>query len=77
MRMALMHGTAGIISRLAEALEAGAAEGSLTLEDEPEKVAESLYQLWVGASVMVKIVRTVTPFDTAMKMTLQVLHISV
>ena len=75
MRMALMYGTAGIISRLAEALEAAATEGSLTLDDEPEKVAESLYQLWVGASVMVKIVRTVTPFDTAMNMTLQVLHI--
>ena len=45
MRMTLMHGTAGIISRLADALETGAAEGSLTLEDEPEEVAESLYQL--------------------------------
>ena len=76
MRLTLMKGTAGIISRLADALEAGAAEGSLTLEDEPEKVAESLYQLWVGASVMVKIVRTVTPFDTAIKMTRQILHIS-
>ncbi|WP_312414155.1 TetR/AcrR family transcriptional regulator [Pseudescherichia sp.] len=76
MRLALMHGTAGIISRLADALEAGVAEGSLTLEDEPEKVAESLYQLWVGASVMVKIVRTVTPFDSALKMTRQILHLS-
>ncbi|WP_312240980.1 TetR/AcrR family transcriptional regulator [Pantoea sp.] len=76
MRLALMQGTAGIISRLADALEAGAAEGSLTLEDEPEKVAESLYQLWVGASVMVKIVRTATPFDSALRMTRQILHIS-
>ncbi|ORM73300.1 TetR family transcriptional regulator [Pantoea wallisii] len=76
MRSALMHGTAGIISRLAEALEAGAAEGTLTLEDEPEKVAENLYQLWVGASVMVKIVRSTTPFDAALKMTRQVLHLS-
>lgn len=76
MRVTLMHGTAGIVSRLADALEAGAAEGSLTLEDEPEKVAESLYQLWVGASVMVKIVRTATPFDTALKTTRQILHIA-
>lgn len=76
MRMTLMHGTAGIISRLADALETGAAEGSLTLEDEPEEVAESLYQLWVGASVMVKIVRTATPFDAALKTTRQILHIS-
>ena len=76
MRHTLMQGTAGIISRLADALEAGAAEGSLTLEDDAEKVAESLYQLWVGASVMVKIVRTATPFDAALKMTRQILHIS-
>lgn len=76
MRMTLMHGTAGIISRLSDALEAGAAEGSLTFEGEPVKVAESLYQLWIGASVMVKIVRSSTPFDAALMMTRQALHIS-
>ncbi|MBV4366921.1 TetR/AcrR family transcriptional regulator [Erwinia sp. BNK-24-b] len=76
MRVTLMRGTAGIISRLAAALKAGAAEGSLTLENEAEEVAESLYQLWMGASVMVKIVRTTAPFDSALKTTRQILHLS-
>ena len=76
MRLTLKSGTSGIISRLAQALAAGVAEGSLVIDDEPGKVAESLYQLWLGASVMVKIVRTTDPFDSAMRMTLQVIHLS-
>ncbi|WAT01722.1 TetR/AcrR family transcriptional regulator [Rouxiella chamberiensis] len=76
MRLALKSGTSGIISRLAEALEIGIEEGSLTLDDQPGKVAESLYQLWVGASVMVKIVRNTEPFDSAMQMTRHIIHIS-
>lgn len=76
MRLALKSGTSGIISRLAEALEIGIEEGSLTLDDQPGKVAESLYQLWVGASVMVKIVRKTEPFDSAMQMTRHIIHIS-
>ncbi|NMP28371.1 TetR/AcrR family transcriptional regulator [Rahnella sp. SAP-1] len=76
MRLTLKSGTSGIISRLAQALAAGVAEGSLVIDDEPGKVAESLYQLWLGASVMVKIVRTTDPFDSAMRMTRQVIHLS-
>ena len=76
MRLTLKSGTSGIISRLAQALAAGGAEGSLVIDDEPGKVAESLYQLWLGASVMVKIVRTTDPFDSAMRMTRQVIHLS-
>lgn len=77
MRAVLFHGTARIISRLADALEAGAAEGSLQFEGEAEQLAEALYQLWVGASIMVKIVRTSTPFDVALNLTRQTLHISI
>lgn len=76
MRLTLKSGTAGIIGRLAEALEKGIAEGSLALDDEPARVAESLYQLWVGASVMVKIVRTTEPFDSALRMTQKIIHIT-
>jgi TetR/AcrR family transcriptional repressor of nem operon len=76
MRLTLQAGTAGIISRLAEALESGVEEGSLTIDDKPGKVAESLYQLWIGASVMVKIVRNIGPFDSAMSMTQKIIHIT-
>lgn len=76
MRLALKRGTAGIVDRLARAIEAGAAEGSLSVEGAPREVAEGLYQLWLGASVMVKIVRNTEPFETAMKATRQILHLS-
>ncbi|EJL90302.1 TetR/AcrR family transcriptional regulator [Pantoea sp. BIGb0393] len=76
MRVTLQNGTSGIISRLAEALEAGVEEGSLAIDDTPGRVAESLYQLWVGASVMVKIVRNTGPFDSAMSMTQKIIRIT-
>ena len=76
MRSVLNNGTASIIARLAVAIEAGVAEGSLTIDDTPRQVAQSLYQLWLGASVMVKIARNVEPFDSAMALTRQMLHLA-
>lgn len=76
MRAVLNQGTSGIITRLADAIEQGVAEGSLTVDDTPRKIAENLYQLWLGASVMVKIVRGTGPFDSAMAVTRQMLHLA-
>ncbi|MRV76687.1 TetR family transcriptional regulator [Duganella sp. FT92W] len=76
MRRALRRGTAGITDRLTQAIEAGVAEGSLSVNGTPRGVAESLYQLWLGASVMVKIARDITPFETAMTTTRQILNLS-
>jgi TetR/AcrR family transcriptional regulator, transcriptional repressor for nem operon len=75
MRAVLKRGTAGIIGKLAAGIEAGVADGSLAVDGEPKRVAESLYQLWLGASVMVKIVRSAEPFDAAMGVTRQMLHL--
>jgi TetR/AcrR family transcriptional repressor of nem operon len=75
MRSALERGTSEITNRLGRAIEAGAAEGSLSIDDDPDDVAQSLYQLWLGASVMTKIVRSIQPFETAMTMTRQILHL--
>ncbi len=75
MRLTLKSGTSGIISRLARALAVGMAEGSLRIDDEPDRVAESLYQLWLGASVMVKIVRNTQPFESALILTQRNLHL--
>lgn len=69
MRAVLMRGTSGIIDRLAGAIEGGVADGSLKVSGEPYAVAQSLYQLWVGASVMVKISKSLQPFETAMSTT--------
>jgi len=76
MRSALKRGTSGITDRLARAIEAGVAEGSLAISEDPECVAQSLYQLWLGASVMVKIVRNARPFATSMMTTRQILHLT-
>lgn len=76
MRSALNHGTSGIIDKLAAAIESGAAEGSLSIDDTPRQVAQSLYQLWLGASIMVKIVRGTAPFDSAMAVTRRMLHLA-
>ncbi len=76
MRAALKRGTAGIIHRLKHAIESGVAERSLSIDGEPGSVAQSLYQLWLGASVMVKIVRNTKPFESAMMTTRQILHLS-
>ncbi|MGF6710981.1 TetR/AcrR family transcriptional repressor of nem operon [Luteibacter sp. W1I16] len=76
MRASLNRGTAGIIERLAEAIEAGVADGSLSVDGKPVDVAQSLYQLWLGASVMVKIVRNTGPFHKAMATTRQILQSS-
>lgn len=76
MRAVLNQGTSAIIARLTAAIESGAAEGSLAINDNPRAVAESLYQLWLGASVMVKIVRNTEPFDSAMAVTRQLLRLA-
>lgn len=76
MRGVLDQGTSAIIARLTYALERGAEEGSLAIDDSAGQVAESLYQLWLGASVMVKIVRGTGPFDSAMAATRRMLHLA-
>jgi len=75
MRLALKRGTSGIVTRLARAIEAGVAEGSLAIDSDADSTAHSLYQLWLGASVMVKIGRSTQPFETALTTTRQILHL--
>ena len=75
MRLSIRRGTSGIVSRLAAAIEAGVAEGSLTISGDAVATARSLYQLWLGASIMVKIERDVAPFATAMQTTRDMLHL--
>lgn len=75
MRAAMKRGTAGVVTYMARAIEAGVADGSLTVEQPPVAVAQSLYQLWLGASIMVKVVRNTEPFRYAMTTTRQVLHL--
>lgn len=76
MRLSLERGTSAIVGRLARAIEAGVAEGTMTIDGDPREVAASLYQLWLGASIMVKILRHRQPFASALTTTHQILHLS-
>lgn len=77
MRLSIKRGTAGIVTRLARAIEIGVAEGSLAIAAgaDADATAHSLYQLWLGTSVMVKIARDTQPFATATMTTRQILHL--
>ena len=76
MRLVLRRGTDGIVSRLKAAIEAGVSEGSLIIEGDAADTARTLYQLWLGASIMVKIERTTAPFATALASTRQILRLA-
>jgi TetR/AcrR family transcriptional repressor of nem operon len=69
MRLALKTGTSGIVERLTQLIAGGVADGSLRATQTPADLAASLYYLWLGASLMVKITRTHEPFDTALDST--------
>lgn len=75
MRAALNAGTEGIIARLGSVIDAGQVDGSLAVEVDSHALALTLYSLWVGASVMVKISRTEEPFAFVLAQTRAILGI--
>ena len=75
MRLTLKRGTTAIIDRLERAIEIAMMEGSLSVDGDPRDEAQSLYQLWLGASVMAKVTRSGQPFETAMSTTRRILHL--
>jgi TetR/AcrR family transcriptional repressor of nem operon len=66
MRGVLEEGTALIIERITRCVQQGMADGSITSTQDAETLAESLYQLWLGASLLVKVRNTTAAFDTAL-----------
>jgi len=76
MRLALKAGTAAIIDRLKIAIESGIGDGSLKIENNASELAHTLYQLWLGASLMAKITRTKEPLLNAMSTTKTLLNLN-
>lgn len=76
MRLALDAGTAGIVRRLAAVIAQGSPDGSLASAGDPVELAATLYQQWLGASVMAKIVRSMVPFDAALAVTRKLLQLN-
>lgn len=74
LRVALEHGTTAITGRLETILEAGLGDGSMSLKSSVPVTAQTLYNLWLGSSVMAKIQRTPAPMDNALTMSSQILH---
>ncbi|MDN2697091.1 TetR/AcrR family transcriptional regulator [Janthinobacterium sp. SUN073] len=69
----LQQGTGAILDRLTQCVEAGHLDGSVAAATSARVLAESLYQLWLGASLMVKVARSCGPFDAAMSTTQRLL----
>ncbi|MDJ0395052.1 TetR/AcrR family transcriptional regulator [Rhodococcus sp. G-MC3] len=75
MRIALKDGVAAIIERIARAIAGGIDEKSVTLVGDPQMVAASLYDLWLGASVTAKLSRTTDSMDNSLVLTRKILGI--
>jgi TetR/AcrR family transcriptional repressor of nem operon len=69
MRQVLLQGTDRIKARLADAIEAGVADGSLRAEGPAHEIAAELYQAWLGASLLAKITKNDAPLQRAMAAT--------
>jgi TetR/AcrR family transcriptional repressor of nem operon len=67
MRHALEIGTSRIMGHLQAAIERGIEEGSLAISMSPAAMAETLYSLWLGASLRAKIRHSVAPLTSALE----------
>lgn len=74
MRSVLARGTLDIVARISACIRQGQQDGSLSGDDDAEDLAEELYQLWLGASLMAKIHNPDTSFDKAMNATKRLLR---
>jgi TetR/AcrR family transcriptional repressor of nem operon len=74
MRGVLEIGTAKIIERITACVEIGVADGSIHPEGDHQGFAESLYQLWLGASLLVKVNKSTESFCKALTMTKRLLR---
>ena len=75
MRAILEVGTTTVIDRLSTVITQGQAEGSVGNQQTPQMLAAALYQLWLGATLMVKITRNAQSFDHAWEATRRLLDI--
>lgn len=75
MREALAKGMDGVIAMIAGAILAAQKEGSVALAHNPEQLAESLYAMWLGASLRAKAKRNIDALDIAYRHTEAVLSI--
>ncbi|ENN88164.1 transcriptional regulator, TetR family [Rhizobium freirei PRF 81] len=73
MRVILLGGVDDLLRRIATTLTEGREDGSIAPSCVPEKMARSLYSLWLGAAILAKLGKDKTPLDQAMFATEQAL----
>ena len=75
MRDALKRGTNRIIDSLAACISEGLADGSLRCEPDPYQIAQTLYEMWLGATLLTKLRRDRSALESAMTATLKILNL--
>ncbi len=73
MRLTLRDGTDRVVRRIAQCLEDARADGSVSMSLVAESTALTLYELWLGASLLAKLRRDASPFEHALLSTEQLL----
>ncbi|MGY5957294.1 TetR/AcrR family transcriptional regulator [Kosakonia sp. BK9b] len=66
MRAAMDKGASGVIALLADAIEKGRREQSLSFAGDAFTQAQVLYALWLGANLQAKISRSALPLESAL-----------
>jgi TetR/AcrR family transcriptional regulator, transcriptional repressor for nem operon len=69
MRCALHKGTNRIVERLSRCIEEGRSDGSVYSSVSSDQLAEALYQMWLGATLLTKVRRDDSALKTAMHST--------
>jgi TetR/AcrR family transcriptional repressor of nem operon len=73
MRLTLRGGTDRVVSRIALCLQDAIADGSVSSSLKAKSTALTLYELWLGASLLAKLRRDASPFEHALISTEQLL----
>lgn len=74
MRLTLRDGAERVVARITTCIEQGQADQCLP-DGDARQLAETLYQLWLGASLLNKLQRTGQSLDTAMATTRRLLDV--
>ena len=69
MRLTLRDGTDRVVQRIAQCLDEARADGSVAPTMVATDTALTLYELWLGASLLAKLRRDSSPFDHALRST--------
>lgn len=66
MRLALKQGTHRVINRLAQVVQEAIDNGEVDITDDAQTVAEEIYYLWIGATLLTKVNRNPDALHVAM-----------